>query len=214
MTPKTDDCREAFEQKYPYAAFRDGEGYQDIRINGHVVKYLWEGWEAAWSEAIRKDDAMPCVCCGSPSDTATADDAEMCYPCAVSFQATEYSNLKERFTDLLKRDYPNADIEDAIDDLRPLPEQAAWNAATVQPTEGQRQDALDSWSYIHLFCGVHAKNERDRQALNDRFVTIHRALQSPAVPREVVDILQDFYDNGYDRGNCEKALALLGGKEG
>lgn len=38
-------------------------------------------------------DGMPCVSCGQPSDTATPDDADMCWKCFGEFNATEFDSL-------------------------------------------------------------------------------------------------------------------------
>jgi len=79
MTTKPDQCREAFEQRYPYAAFRDGEGYQDIRINGHVVKYLWEGWQSAWNAAtVQPTDAPKQEAYYFGYDTGGKDISALC----------------------------------------------------------------------------------------------------------------------------------------
>jgi len=66
--------------------------------------------------------SLPCVCCGKPAQTATPDDAEMCHECFGQFNATEYGNLRKRFEELIQRDYPDADLEDALDPCRPLPD--------------------------------------------------------------------------------------------
>lgn len=63
-----------------------------------------------------------CVCCQKPADTSTPDDANMCYKCFGEFNANVCDQMEERFRDLLARDYPSADIDDALDPMRPLPE--------------------------------------------------------------------------------------------
>lgn len=68
------------------------------------------------------EDSLPCVCCGKPAETSTPDDADMCHECFGRHNAAEYDNLRKRFEELIQRDYPDADIEDALDPCRPLPD--------------------------------------------------------------------------------------------
>lgn len=87
------------------------------------------------------DDALPCVCCQKPSETATPDGADMCNACFGEFNATEYDNLRKRFVELIQRDYPHADIEEALDPCRPLP-------ARTTPTK-----ALDALAKLRSYFG-------------------------------------------------------------
>lgn len=108
----------------------------------------------------------------------------------------------------------------------------ASTAATVQPTEGQRQAAL---AVVHeeiraqtevinhpAAKGFHITKAKEELA---KWQTIKAALQSPAVPKNVdglVKAAQDFIDK-CDRGEArsvrsykafKEALTLLGGKVG
>lgn len=53
-------------------------------------------------EAEKQSGVIPCVCCGKQSDTATPDDADMCFECFGSFNATNYDNLKKSTDALVK----------------------------------------------------------------------------------------------------------------
>lgn len=80
-----------------------------------------------------RPDALPCVSCGKPSDTATPDDADMCWQCFAQFNAAEYDQIRARFTSLLQRDYAGACIEEALDPLRPLPAPNETHPLDVDP---------------------------------------------------------------------------------
>jgi hypothetical protein len=46
------ECREKFEVKFPYAnQYRDGDNYQDVRIDYMCLAHVWYGWQAAWKAA-------------------------------------------------------------------------------------------------------------------------------------------------------------------
>lgn len=95
------------------------KGFIETDNNGPIVPC----WKCNAQTATEKpaEDSLPCVSCGKPADTATPDDADMCWPCFGQFNATEYGNLRKRFEELIQRDYPHADVEEALDPCRPLP---------------------------------------------------------------------------------------------
>lgn len=94
----------------------------DYWMIGATLKHYHEKQATPPPEAQNAEGSLPCVSCGKPPNTSTPDDADMCWECFGGFNATEYGLLRGRFTDLLKRDYPDCNIEDALDYLRPLPE--------------------------------------------------------------------------------------------
>lgn len=73
---------------------------------------------------------LPCVCCSKPSDTATEDGADMCWPCMAGFACAEYSGLKTRAIELVRLFYPRLSDEEQIaeilDPARPLPAPLAY----------------------------------------------------------------------------------------
>lgn len=65
MTPPKDNaglmpCREAFEREFPFAvAYREGGGYEDVRIQGYLLKSVWKGWQAAWNTRAPSESVKP-----------------------------------------------------------------------------------------------------------------------------------------------------------
>lgn len=95
----------------------------------------------------QKNDGLPCVSCGKPSDTCTTDDADMCWPCYGSFQATAFDNLKKKFVTLIRRDYPGVDLEKALDELASLPTSSdnSWVDARVNITTPESTEYRQGW---------------------------------------------------------------------
>lgn len=63
----------------------------DLKAQADLLRHATD--KIAYLE--KESDGMPCVGCGKPSDTATPDDADMCYKCFGEFNACEYDSLKK-----------------------------------------------------------------------------------------------------------------------